>query len=225
MAAKSSYILLTPGPVPLSRKIRQVLSQPAGYHRSARFQKILRGARPRLQSFFQTEEPVIVLSSAGTGAMEAAVANTLSPGDPVICVCSGKFGERWRDICLSYRLAVDSLNIPFGEAVAPEQAADFLKSRKGARAFLISACETSTGARHPIREISLILKGCPDTLFMVDGSTGLGAMDLPMDEWGIDVLLGGSQKGFMIPAGLSLIALFKKSLEPPKSLLLPQVLF
>ncbi len=222
---KNPFILLTPGPVPLSPASREILSREADYHRSLRFQEILKDIRPRLQRFFQTKEPVIVLSGSGTAAMEAAIANTLSPGDRALCVCAGKFGERWRDISLSFGIKAQPLNVPWGEAVSPETVRSALKSSPGAKAFLISACETSSGAMHPIREISLILKDCPDVLFMLDGSTGLGAMDLPMDKWGVDVLVGGSQKGFGLPAGLAFIALSEKAWRAGRTSRCPKYYF
>ena len=208
---KRSYILLTPGPVPLLKQTREILSEPAFHHRSPEFQKIFNELRKKLQYIFQTKEEVLVLNSSGTGAMEASLVNTLSPGDQVICVCGGKFGERWKEIALSYGMKVHALNVPWGKTLSLTETKKKLKKYPAAKAFLVSACETSTGTEHPIEELSLLLKKYPDTLFMVDGITGLGAMKLNMDNMGIDVLIGGSQKSFMLPAGLAFIALSGKA--------------
>ena len=222
---KKTYILLTPGPVPLLRQTRQILSEPPLHHRSSEFQIIFKELQKKLQTVFQTKNQVLILNSSGTGAMEAALINTLSPGDQVICVCGGKFGERWRDMALSHGLKVHSLNVPWGRTLPLTEAEKSFKKHPKTKAFLVSACETSTGTEHPIEELSLLLKKYPDTLFMVDGITGLGAMNLNMDAIGIDVLIGGSQKSFMLPAGLAFIALSNKSWRFQKQSTCPRYYF
>lgn len=207
----SSALLFTPGPVLLSPKIRASLSQPMWHHRSPEFKESLKQVSSDLKGIFQTKEPVLILNSTGTGAMEAALCNTLSPGDEVLCVCSGKFGERWKEMAQAFGLRVHSLNSPWGSAIKTHQLEDRLKKNKKIRAVLISACETSTATEQPIKELSQTLKNFPAVLFIVDGITGIGAMELPMDRWGIDVLIAGSQKSFMLPAGLSFVALSKKA--------------
>ena len=181
------------------------------HHRSFKFEKTLKDLGLSLKKIFQTKEAVLILNSTGTGAMEAALSNTLSPRDEVLCVCAGKFGERWRDIAQSFGIKVHSINVPLGKAVSVETVKIELEKNKQIRAFLLTACETSTATDQPIKDISTILKKHPQVLFLVDGITGLGAMDLPMDEWGIDVLIAGSQKSFMLPTGLSFIALSEKA--------------
>ena len=213
---KRPSILLTPGPVPLRVKTRKILSEPAIHHRSAEFQSIFRSVREKLKYVFQTQEEVLVLNSSGTGAMEAGLVNILSPGDSVICVCGGKFGERWRDMALSYGIKVQALNVPWGQAVSLKEAEESLEKHPTAKAFLVSACETSTGTEHPIEGLGDLLKK-HSALFMVDGMTGLGSMKLNMDEMGIDALVGGSQKSFMLTAGLSFIALSQKARERKSS--------
>ena len=222
---KNPYILLTPGPVPLLRETRKILSEPALHHRSPEFQKIFAEVRKKLQCVFQTKEDVLVLNSSGTGAMEAGLINTLSPGDEVICVCAGKFGERWRDMALSHGLKARALNISRGKALSLPEAEESLKKHPRAKAFLVSACETSTGTEHPVGELSFLLRKYPDTLFMVDGVTGIGAMKLGMDEMGIDVLVGGSQKSFALPAGLSFTALSRKAWRFQKNSSCPRYYF
>ena len=222
---KRTYTLLTPGPVPLLKQTREILSEPVFHHRSPEFQRIFKELRKKLKYIFKTKNEVLVLNSSGTGAMEASLINTLSPGDQVICVCGGKFGERWRDIALSHGIKVCSLNVLWGQPLSLEDAKRSLKRYPKAKAFLVSACETSTGTQHPIEELSLLLKKYPKTLFMVDGITGFGAMKLNMDAMGIDVLIGGSQKSFMLPAGLAFIALSDKAWNFQKHSTCPRYYF
>ena len=148
--------------------------------------------------------------------MEAALTNTLSPKEEILSVCAGKFGQRWKDMAQSLGLKTQSIPVPLGQAVSPEQIEAELEKRPHTKALLLTACETSTGTEQPVKAISQVLKKYPKTLFLVDGITGLGAMELQMEEWGIDVLIGGSQKSFMIPTGLSFISLSKKAWEAYK---------
>ena len=210
---KKSVILLTPGPVNLTAQIRKDLSEPALHHRSLEFEKILRSVSKKLMAFFQTLQPVLILNSSGTGAMEAAISNTCSPGDPVLFLCAGKFGNRWRDMGKAYNLRVSSLEAPLGKAPSAEKVLQFLKKNPKTKAIFTQACETSTATNQPVKELGKILKKFSQTLLIVDGVTGFGAMDLQMDKWGIDVLIGGSQKSFQLPAGLAFIALSKKAWE------------
>ena len=218
-------LLLTPGPVLLSPFITATLSKPMWHHRSSEFKKTLTQVCSHLKEIFQTEEPVLILTSTGTGAMEAALSNTLSPKEEVLCVCAGKFGERWKEIAQAFGINVHSINVPLGEAVSPEDIANELEKNKSIRALLISACETSTATQQPIKKISKVLKNYPQVLFIVDGITGVGAMDLPMDEWGIDVLIAGSQKSFMLPTGLAFIALSKKAWQARENSSCPKYYF
>ena len=204
-------LLFTPGPVLLSSPVKMVLSQAMWHHRSLEFKNTMKQVSSDLQEIFQTKQPVLILNSTGTGAMEAALSNTLSPGDEVLCVCAGKFGERWKDIAQAFGLKTQSLDVPMGESVSVSDLKKKLEQNKQIRALLVSACETSTGTEQPIRELSQILRNYPQVLFMVDGMTGVGAMELPMDSWEIDVLVAGSQKSFMLPTGLAFIALSKKA--------------
>ena len=142
--------------------------------------------------------------------MESAIVNCVSPGDEVIAVVSGKFGERWAEIAQTYGARVNKIEVPWGKAVRLEEIDEALKRTPGARAVLCQACETSTGVLHPVREIARLTRD-RSTLFMVDAITALGALPIPMDEWGIDVLVAGSQKAFMLPTGLSFIGLSKKA--------------
>lgn len=218
-------LLLTPGPVLLSPAVQTALSLPMDHHRSRSFKKTLKQVSSDLKWIFRTKEPVLILHSTGTGAMEAALSNTLSPGEEALCVCAGKFGQRWREIGEAFGLQIHSLNIPLGSAVQPKALEKELKRHKRIRALLISACETSTATEQPLKEISRIVKKHPELLFIVDGVTGVGAMELPMDKWGIDVLVAGSQKSFMLPAGLSFVALSQKAWQAVESSTSPRYYF
>ena len=217
---KKSFILLTPGPVNLTSEVRRHLSQPALHHRSLEFERILKSLGKKLQGFFQTSQPVLILNSSGTGAMEAAISNTCSPGDLVLFLSAGKFGERWRDMGLAYGLNVKTLESPWGEAIALKRVQYFLKKHPKTKAVFVQACETSTATNHPVKELAEVLKKYPETLFIVDGITGLGSMDLKMNKWGMDVLIGGSLKAFNCRQDW-LLLLFQK--KPGRGRLNPNV--
>ena len=218
-------ILLTPGPVLLRADVQKRLSQQMGHHRTPQFESLLKEALDSLKRLFQTEEPVLILNSSGTGAMEAGLTNCLSPQDEILCVCAGKFGERWKGIAQSFGIKTHCLQLPLGRAVTPQQIEKELEKNPKIKALLLTACETSTATEQPVREISQTLKNYPQILFLVDGITGLGAMNLNMKEWGIDVLIAGSQKSFMIPTGLSFISLSKKAWQAVKKSSCPKYYF
>ncbi len=205
------YRLMTPGPVPLSPAVREILGQPMIHHRTPEFERVLKSVGQKLKKTFLTEYPVFMHASTGTGAMQSALTNTLNPGDKVLAIVSGKFGERWAKMSEIIGCKVTALNVEWGSAVRVEDVAHFLKSNLDTRAVLCQACETSTATVHPIQELGKLISGYSETLFIVDAITGLGAMPLPMDEWKLDVVISGSQKAFQLPTGLSFIALSKKA--------------
>ncbi|MCZ0931699.1 MAG: alanine--glyoxylate aminotransferase family protein [Oligoflexia bacterium] len=218
-------LLLTPGPVVLSPLVQKSLSQAIWHHRSSLFKNTLKQVSSKLKEIFQTKEDVLILTSTGTGAMEASLSNTLSPQEEVLCVCAGKFGERWRDIALAFNLKVTVLEVPWGQAVSIQDIKKHLEQNKKLSALLITACETSTATQQPIKEIAKLLKNYPELIFIVDAITGLGAMELKMDEWGIDVMIAGSQKTFWLPAGLAFICLSQKAWRKSLSSQLPRYYF
>lgn len=203
--------LLAPGPVNLHPEVRQILSRPMIHHRAPEFDAIFLRARENLKLLFQTKQPVFIQSSVGTGGMECLLVNTLSPGDKVICVVSGKFGERWAEMAEVFGMTTIRLEVPWGQAVDPTEINSLLQKHPDVKAVFCQACETSTAVAHPIQEIGEIIKKFPQTLFLVDGITAVGAYPLPMDDWGIDGLVAGSQKAFMLPAGLSFVSFSKKA--------------
>ncbi len=207
----STPLLLTPGPVTAPSNVLKQLSKPMIHHRSQKFVNILKETKTLLKIIFQTKQDVIILNSSGTGAMSSALLNTLSPRDTVLVLSAGKFGERWIEMAKAYKLKVISLKAPWGKAISVQKTHDLLSKNPQIKAVLAQVCETSTGVSHPIKELANLTRKKSDTLFIVDAISALGTMDIKMDQWGIDVMIGGSQKSFCLPAGMSFIAFSKKA--------------
>jgi len=206
------YYLAAPGPTPVPEMVLLEMAKPIIHHRTKTFEKVMAQAREGLKWIFQTKEEVLMLASAGSGAMEAALANTLSPGDTIVAIRSGKFGERWSEIAKGLGLRVIDFDVEWGKAVNPKDIRGLLERHPEVKAVLCQACETSTGVIHPVEELVKTTRAS-DVLMMVDAITALGIVDLPMDKWSIDVMVTGSQKAFMLPPGLSMIALSPKAWE------------
>jgi len=187
------------------------MAEPIMHHREPEFSRILAEIRENLKYLFQTKEEVLVFTSSGTGAMDGAVSNLLRKDDAALVVRGGKFGERWLEICEAYGVRVRAIDVPWGEAVDPVLVAEALREDTSIRAVYTTASETSTGVRHPIQELAEITRDHDGTVIVVDAITGIGVFDLPMDKWGIDVLVTGSQKALMLPPGLSFVALSDKA--------------
>jgi aspartate aminotransferase-like enzyme len=219
---KWPYRLLAPGPVPVPPQVLAAMSERVLHHRTPAFEKILRETWSGLQMVFATAQPVQILSGTGSAAMEAAIANVLSPGDEALVVVSGKFGERWAEMCERLGVRTHRLNVPWGEAVDLAQLETELKKYKTVRAVLCQACETSTATVHPIQKIAQLVRRSTSALFLVDAITAVGTMPLPMDEWELDVVVGGSQKAFMIPTGLSFVALSARAWDAYKNATIPK---
>lgn len=202
--------LLTPGPTPLPPEVSEAMSRPIIHHRTPQFQAILKEAGEGLKYVFQTKNDVFILASSGTGAMEAAVANLLSPGDTVITVEGGKFGERWTELCRSYGITAEVIPVKWGEAVNPREIAERLKANPKIKAVFTTLCETSTGVVNDIEAIGKVVKDT-DAVLVVDAISGLGAIDLKADSWFCDVVVSGSQKGLMLPPGLGFISASPKA--------------
>jgi aspartate aminotransferase-like enzyme len=203
--------LFSPGPTMLPAEILLKMAEPIMHHREPEFSQILGEIRENLKYLFQTKQEVLTFTSSGTGAMEGAVSNLLSRDDTALVIRGGKFGERWGEICEAYGVRTRTIDVPWGEAVNPEMVADALKGSDSVRAVYMTASETSTGVRHPIKEVAEITKDYDETAIVVDAITGIGVFDIPMDKWGIDVLVTGSQKALMLPPGLSFVALSEKA--------------
>jgi len=203
--------LFSPGPTMLPPEVLLKMAEPIMHHREPEFERILGEIREGLKYLFQTKNEVLVFTSSGTGAMEGAVSNILSKGDKALVVRGGKFGERWGEICKAYGIEFVPIDVEWGKAVDPKQVEKALAQNPTIRGVYTQASETSTGARHPIHEIAEIVKKYEETVLVVDAITGIGVFDLPMDAWGIDVLISGSQKALMLPPGLSFAALSDKA--------------
>lgn len=205
--------LLTPGPTMVPEKVLLDMAAPMIHHRTPEFAKTFAYCREELKKVFKTKEEVIILLGSGTAAMEAAIVNTINKGDKVLVINGGKFGERWMKICAAYEAEVKTIDVEWGKAVKVSDVKDFLVKNPDTKAVFVQGSETSTTVYHPIKELAEITKNLPNTLLIVDGITSLGVHDTRMDEWGIDIIITGSQKAFMLPPGLAFIALSKKAWE------------
>lgn len=209
--------LLTPGPTPLPEAVRLALAQDMIHHRKAAFVEIMEELQPRLMRLFGTTQPVLPLSCSGTGAMVAVAGSLFAPGEKVVVVEGGKFGERWREIAESLGLVVTVLAVPWGTAVDPQQLRAVLDADPSVVGVLVQVSETSTGVLHPVRELAAITRQ-RSVLLVADGISAVGVSPCPMDAWGIDALLTGSQKGLMLPPGLALAALSERAWAKAESL-------
>lgn len=192
--------LFTPGPTQLLPSAQLAMAAATMHHRTAEFRAIYTRVLADLKTFVGTKNDVVMFTASGTGAMEAAVANLTSPGDKVLVVTAGKFGERWEGLVKAYGCDLETARAPYGETFTPQQIREKLKPDH--KVLYVQATESSTGVRHDIAGIAKLLKGT-DTLLVVDGITGLGTTHFDVDGWGIDVLIGGSQKAVMVPPGLA----------------------
>lgn len=216
--------LCTPGPTPIPESVLSVFARPLMHHRTPEFSALFDDVKKKLQLIFQTKQDVIMLSSSGTGGMTAAISNMFRKGDKIITVNGGKFGERWGKICKAYGLNLIEIKVEHGTAVSPAQVESAIKANHDAKAICFQANETSTGVRMPVKEICDIAKKA-NILTLCDGITACGVFSLPMDEWGIDVLITGAQKALMIPPGLAFIALSNKAWAATETCDLPHFYF
>jgi len=202
--------LLTPGPTPLPPQVCEAMARPIIHHRTPQFQAVLKEAIEGLKYVYQTKGDVFILASSGTGVMEAGVVNLLSGGDTAITIQGGKFGERWTEICKSYGINLEIIDVEWGKAVQPREIEKRLKANPKIKAVFTTLCETSTGV---VNDIAAIGKAVKDTnaVLVVDAISGLGAIDLQTDAWFCDVVVSGSQKGLMLPPGLGFISVSPKA--------------
>lgn len=203
-------LLLTPGPTQIPPDICAALGRPIIHHRTPQFQENLKEAAAGLQYVFQTKNDVYLLASSGTGAMEAAVANVLSPGDQAVTVEGGKFGERWTELCRAYGAETKVIEVQWGRAVQPGQIKSLLDAEKNIKAVFVTHCETSTGVTTDIEAVAGVVKNS-DAVLVVDAVSSLGVIDFQMDKWGVDVAVSASHKGFMLPPGLGFVAVNGKA--------------
>ncbi len=211
--------LFTPGPTPLLPAAQTAMASFAMHHRTADFRALYTRVLSDMKQFIGTQNDVLVLASSGTGVMEGSVSNLTSPGDKVLVLTAGKFGERWRDLAKAFGCAVEVLSAPYGETLSLDEIRQ--KLTPDVRVVYVQATESSTGARHDVKGIAKLVRAQGDeTLLVVDAITGLGTTHFDVDGWGIDVIIGGSQKALMIPPGLAYCAVSErawKRMETAKS--------
>ncbi|GAA4709339.1 pyridoxal-phosphate-dependent aminotransferase family protein [Brevibacillus fulvus] len=199
-------ILRIPGPTPIPPRVQQAMNHPMVGHRSGLFSNLFVKTAERLKPIFGTEQDVYIIAGSGTSALEMGVVNTLQPQDEAVVLVSGAFGERFAKICERYGIIAHRLEVPWGDAVTPELLAAYLQDKPQVKAVFATYCETSTGVLNPVRELAQVVREKSDALFIVDGVSCLGAVECQMDEWGIDILVTGSQKALMLPTGLAFLA-------------------
>ncbi len=216
--------LFTPGPAPVPPEVLLEMARPIIHHRTPEFSAVLDQARERMRPLYGTKSEVILLSSSGTGAMEAAVINLLSPGEHAIFVNGGKFGERWGKLLATFGMIGHEVRVEWGRAAHPEQIEDAFKAYPQSRAVLVQASETSTCAVHPIAPLGEVARK-HDAMLIVDGITSVGVFEQKMDEWGVDAFVTGSQKALMLPPGLGMVALSARALDVAKSNKTPRFYF
>src|SRR3989338_8716048 len=223
MIMKKNY-LLTPGPTPLPPQVCEALARPIIHRRTPQFQAVLKEVTEGLKLVFQTKNDVFILASSGTGAMEAAVVNLLSPGDSALAIQGGKFGERWTEICQAYGITAEVMDVEWGEAADPSQIEKKLKANPKIKAVFTTLCETSTGVTNDIEAIGKAVKETAAVL-VVDAISGLGAIPLSTDAWSCDIVVSGSQKGLMLPPGLGFISVSPKAWKLIESAKSPKYYF
>jgi len=217
--------LYTPGPTPIPERIRRVMAEPIIHHRTAEFTEIFRGTSEGLKPLFGTLEPVITLAASGSGGLEAALVNCCASGRTLVTVNAGKFGERWTDLGKAYRLDVAELTVPYGQVATPDQLAAFLDAQPHlVQAVALTHSETSTGALHDVAELAAVARD-RGAMVLVDAITSLGVHPIRMDEWGLDAVVSGSQKGLMLPPGLAFVALSDRARHAMAGADLPRFYF
>jgi aspartate aminotransferase-like enzyme len=200
------------------------MARPILYHRGPEYEVLLASVREGLKFLFQTKTEVLLFTSSGTGGMEGAVVNTLSPGDRALVIRGGKFGERWGEICEAYGLQPSYIDVEWGRAVEPDLVAAALTADPSIKAVFTTHSESSTGVLHDIEAIARIVGKTP-AILIVDAITSVGVVDLPMDAWGVDVVVGGTQKALMIPPGLALCGVSDKAWAMVQRSRLPKFYF
>ena len=216
--------LFAPGPTPIPPEALLTMAHPILHHRTPEYEALLAEVREGLKVLFQTTEEVFLFAASGTGGMEAAVVNTLSPGEKALVIRGGKFGERWGEICQAYGVNFTPIDVPYGKVVDPRLVAAALEKDPQIAVVLSTYSETSTGVLHDIKAIAEAVRKTP-TLLVVDAITSLGVMDVPMDDWGLDVVVAGSQKALMLPPGLAMVGVSRKAWAAVERSRLPKYYF
>jgi aspartate aminotransferase-like enzyme len=215
--------LFTPGPTPLLPAAQTAMASFTAHHRTADFRALFQRVLADMKEFVGTKNDVLVLACSGTGVMEASVSNLTSPGDKVLVLTAGKFGERWTGLAKAFGCKVEVLSKPYGETFSLEEIQSKLTPE--VRAVFVQATESSTGARHDVRGIAQLVREQDDALLIVDAITGLGTTHLDVDGWGVDVIIGGSQKALMMPPGLAYCAVSERAWKRMETTTSPRYYF
>ncbi len=202
--------LRVPGPTPCPPEVLQAMGWPMINHRGPEYKKMHTEVTEELKQVFQTKNDLYILTGSGTGGLEAAVVNMLSPGDKILSVSIGVFGDRWANIAKSFGADVVSLNYEWGKAADPDEVAKAIRENPDIKAVLVTHNETSTGVTNPLESISKVVKDA-GKLLLVDAISSLSSIDLPVDKWGCDVVITGSQKGWMVPPGLAMVSVSREA--------------
>ncbi|AFZ45582.1 aminotransferase class V [Halothece sp. PCC 7418] len=226
-AMENKDLLMIPGPTPVPENVLLAQAKHPIGHRSPDFSEIIAEINENLKWLHQTQQDVLTVTASGTGAMEAGIINFLSPGDRVIVASNGKFGERWAEITDAFGLQTERITAEWGDAVDPEVIREKLEAdtSKEIKAVILTHSETSTGVLNDLETINRHVKNHGEALIMVDAVTSLGAVNIPIDEWGLDVVGSGSQKGYMVPPGLGFIAVSEKAWKAYETAKIPKFYF
>lgn len=219
--------LRVPGPTPLPLPVREAAAADMINHRGPEFKDLLAKVTADLRTVFQTEHEIMILTGSGTGGLEAAIVNLVNPGDKVVAVSIGEFGERLADIARVYGADVTKVSAPYGQAADPQALEEALDRTPDARAVLVTHNETSTGVTNDLRTLAEVVRSRPNggPLLVVDGVSSVGSIPLKTDEWGCDVVISGSQKGWMAPPGLAMLAISPRAWEAVEACKCPRYYF
>ena len=217
--------LRTPGPTPIPDDIVEAMASPMINHRGPEFDALITKATEQLKQVFMTKNDLLILTASGTGALEASLVNTLSPGDRVLAATAGSFGDRFTEMAAAYGADVKRMDFEWGGPIDPDAIRKGLQDEPAIKAVIITHNETSTGVTHPVEEIAKIVKGEFDKLLLVDAVSSLGCIPLPVDAWDCDLVGTASQKGFMIPPGLSFLSISQRGWEAQQTAKMPRFYF
>ena len=217
--------LFTPGPTPLNPAVQEAMARAIVHHRTEEFRGTFRECTAGLKAFLKTSSDVILFSASGTGAMEAALVNMLSPGDAMLALVAGSFGQRWVELGKAHGMDVTALEAKWGEAVEPSSVADALARHPQVRAVFVQLSESSTGATHDVKELARICRERDDVLLVVDAISGAGAIALETEAWGVDVVVVGSQKALALPPGLAFLSISPRAAARMESARTPRFYF
>ena len=220
-----SQNLRTPGPTPIPSDIVEAMTNPMINHRGPEFDTLLNKATEQLKQVFMTKNDLFILTASGTGSLEASIVNTLSPGDRVIAATAGAFGDRFVDMVEAYGADVKRMDFDWGGPIDPDDIRKALQAEPDIKAVLVTHNETSTGVTHPVEDIAKVVKGEFDKLLLVDAVSSLGCIPLPVDAWDCDMVGTASQKGFMIPPGLSFISVSERAWKAQQTAKMPRFYF